>query len=104
MNGRKFLRKFHKTTANVKEEDYKRRHKRNDKWFIKSVRLQTLLTDTRRNVEYCVNQTESLLVLVIDVGECKADTKSTAGNGYGQPQAVAERCEVAIPCHVGSAG
>ena len=35
------------------------------------------------------------------VCKCQTDTKSTAGNGYGQPKAVAERCDVAIPCHVG---
>jgi len=38
------------------------------------------------------------------VCKCKTDTKSTCGNDYGQPQAVAERCDVAIPCHVGIVG
>jgi hypothetical protein len=38
------------------------------------------------------------------VCKCQTDTDSTGSNGYGQPQAVAERCDVAIPCYVGSAG
>jgi hypothetical protein len=40
------MRKSHKTTTGVKEEDYKNEHKRNDKWFIQIVRLLTLLTQT----------------------------------------------------------
>jgi len=38
------------------------------------------------------------------VYNCKTDTDRTGGNGYGQPQSVAERCDVAIPCHVGLVG
>jgi len=45
-----------------------------------------------------------LVALVTEVGECKADKKNTGSNGYGQPQAVAERCDVVIPSHIGSAG
>jgi hypothetical protein len=43
-------------------------------------------------------------VFVPEVSDNKADTKHAGSNGYGQPQAVAERCDVAIPRHVGSAG
>ena len=104
MNGRKYLRNFHNTTANVKEEDYKRKHESQDKRFVKRVNLLTLLTQTRRNVEQYVSQIESLLAVVTEVGECKTGTKNTSSNGYGQPKAVAERCDVAIPSHVGVAG
>jgi hypothetical protein len=38
----------------MKGEEYWRKHKRKDEEFIKRVNLLTLLTDTRRNVEYCV--------------------------------------------------
>jgi hypothetical protein len=38
------------------------------------------------------------------VGECQTDTEGTDSNGHGQPQAVAERRDVVIPCHVGATG
>jgi len=42
------------------------------------------------------------MVLLVALGcKCQTDGDSTGGNGYGQPQAVAERCDVTIPCHVG---
>jgi hypothetical protein len=44
------------------------------------------------------------LAVVTEVDECKADTKNTDSNDYGQPQPVAERCEVVVPSHIGSAG
>jgi hypothetical protein len=37
-------------------------------------------------------------------GKCQAETCSTGCNGYGQPQAVAESCDVAIQCYVGFFG
>jgi hypothetical protein len=39
-----------------------------------------------------------------EVCKCQTDTDKTDGNAYGQPQVVAERCDVAIPCHVGVPG
>ena len=56
------------------------------------------------NVEQYVNQTKTLVAPVTEVGECKTRTKNTGSNDYGQPQTVAERCEVVVPSHIGSAG
>jgi len=56
------------------------------------------------NVEQYVGHSEVLVPLMAVVCKCQTDTYSTGGDGYGQPQAVAERCDVAIPCHVGVAG
>ena len=42
------------------------------------------------------------MVLLVALGcKCQTDGNSTGGNGYGQPQAVAERCDVAIPYLIG---
>ena len=38
------------------------------------------------------------------VYKCLTDTDSTDGKGYGQPQAVAKRCDVTVPCYVGVVG
>jgi hypothetical protein len=64
----------------------------------------TLLTETRVNVEQYGGHSEVLVPLMAVVYKCQTDTKSTGGNDYCQPQAVAERCDVAIPCHVGVVG
>jgi len=63
-----------------------------------------LLTETCVNVEEYGGHREVLVPLVAVICKCQADTYSASGNGYGQPQAVAKRCDVAIPCHVGVAG
>jgi len=59
------------------------------------------MTETCVNVEQYGGQSEVLVPLMAAVCKCQTDTKNTGSNGYGQPQAVAERCDVAIPCHVG---
>jgi hypothetical protein len=53
------------------------------------------------NVEQYGGQREFLVPVMTAVCKCQEDTTSTGDNGYGQPQAVTERCDVAIPCHVG---
>jgi hypothetical protein len=63
-----------------------------------------LLTETSVNAEHYGGQSEVLVVLTAVFCKCQADTHNTDGNGYGQPQAVAERCDVTIPCHVGIFG
>jgi hypothetical protein len=67
-------------------------------WYTKFVNL-TLLTETCVNVEQYRGHGEVVVGLIADVCKCQRDTKGTCGNGYGQPQAVTERCDVAIPCH-----
>ena len=42
-----------------------------------------------------------MVLLMAFVCKSQTDADNTGDNGYGQPQAVAERCDVAIPCHVG---
>jgi len=42
-----------------------------------------------------------MVLLMTLACKCQTDADYTDGNGYGQPQAVAERSDVAIPCHVG---
>ena len=64
----------------------------------------TLLTETCMNVEEYGGRGEALIPLVAVVYKYQTNTKSAGGNGYGQPQAVAEGCDVAIPCHVGVVG
>ena len=64
----------------------------------------TLLTETCVNVEEYGGHSEGLVPLMAVVYKCQADTKSTGDNDYGQPQAVAERFHVAIPCQVGVVG
>ena len=64
----------------------------------------TLLTETCVNGEQYGGHREVLFPLMAVVCKCQADTHSRGGNGYGQPQAVVERCDVAIPCNVGVVG
>jgi len=59
-----------------------------------------LLTDTRVNVEQYGGQREVLVLVMAIILKCQTDTNSTGSNGYGQPQAVAAGCDIAIPCHV----
>jgi hypothetical protein len=82
----------------------RQKYKRKDEWSIQIASVLTLLTQTCRDVEYCDNQIETPVVLMSVVCKYQADTKSTAGNANSQPQAVAERCDVAMPCHVGAVG
>jgi len=56
------------------------------------------------NVEQYGGHSEVVVGLTAEVCKCQTDTKGTCGNGYGQPQAVAERCDVEIPCHIRVAG
>jgi len=63
-----------------------------------------LLTETCVNVEQYGRHSEVLVPVIAVVCKCQTDTDSTGGNDYGQPQAVAERCDVGIPCHVGFVG
>jgi hypothetical protein len=63
-----------------------------------------LLTETCVNVEQYGGHSEVVVGLMAEVCKCQTDTKCTRCKGYGQPQAVAERCDVAIPCHVGVVG
>jgi hypothetical protein len=60
-----------------------------------------LLTKARVNVEKYGGHSEVVVGLMAEVCKCQTDTKSTGNNGYGQPHAVAEWCDVAIPCRVG---
>ena len=60
----------------------------------------TLLAETCVNVEQYGGPSETLVPLMAVVCKCQADTSCTGDNGYGQPQAVVERCDEAIPCHV----
>jgi len=60
----------------------------------------TLLTETRLNVEEYGGHSKALLPLMAVDCKCQTDTENTGSNGYSHPQAVAERCEVAIPCHI----
>jgi hypothetical protein len=64
----------------------------------------TLLKETRLVGEEYGGQSEAVVPLMAVVCNCKTDTDGTGDNGYGQPQAVAESCDVAIPCHVGVVG
>ena len=64
----------------------------------------TLLTETRLNVEQYGGQREVLVPLMAVVCKCQTNTDNTGGNSYGQPQVVTERCDIAIPRHVGVAG
>jgi hypothetical protein len=61
----------------------------------------TLLTETRVNVEEYGRHGEVLVPLMAVVYKYQTDTKNTGDNGYRQPQAVAERSDVAIPSHIG---
>jgi hypothetical protein len=62
------------------------------------------LIETRLDGEEYGEQSEALVPLIAVGSKCQTNTEGTGGNGHGQPQAVAESCDVAIPCHVGSAG
>ena len=61
----------------------------------------TLLKETCVNVKQYSRKSEVMVLLMALACKCHTDADSTGGNGYGQPQAVAERCDVATPCHVG---
>ncbi len=52
------------------------------------------------NVEQYGGQSEVLVPLTAVVHKCQTDTDSTGGDGYGQPQAVAKRCDEKVPCYV----
>ena len=60
-----------------------------------------MLKETCVNVKQYGRKSEVMVLLVALVCKSQTDADSTGGNDYGQPQAVAERCDVAIPCHVG---
>jgi hypothetical protein len=60
-----------------------------------------LPTETCVNVKQYGRNSEFMVLLIALVCKYQTDADSTGGNDYGQPQAVAERCDVAIPCHVG---
>jgi len=60
----------------------------------------TLLAQTSKHAEKYGGQSEALFPLMAVVCKCQTDTENTDSNGYGQPQAVAERCDVAIPRHI----
>jgi len=64
----------------------------------------TLKTETCLNVEKYGGQREFLFPAMAVVCKCQTDSKNTGSNGYGQPQAVAESCDITIPCHVGVVG
>jgi hypothetical protein len=59
-----------------------------------------LLTGTCGNIEHYGGQNEVLVSLMAVIYKYQTDTNSRGGNGYGQPQSVAERCDVMIPCDV----
>ena len=59
-----------------------------------------LLTETRVSIEQYGGHSEVLVPLMAVVYKCQTDTTTTGGNSYGQPQVVAERCDVATPCYV----
>jgi len=63
-----------------------------------------LPTETCVNVEQYGGHSEVLLPVMAVICKCQTDSKSTDGNDYGQPHAVTERCDVAIPCHIRFAG
>lgn len=56
------------------------------------------------NVEEYGGKGEAVVPLIAVVCKFHGDADSTGSNGYGQPQAVAERRDIAIPCHVRVAG
>jgi hypothetical protein len=64
----------------------------------------TLLAETCVNIQQNGGNGEVLVPLMSVVCNCQTDTKSTERNDYGQPQTVAERCDIAGPCHVVVAG
>jgi len=59
-----------------------------------------LLTGTRVNIEQYGGRSEVLVPFMAVVYRCQTDTNSTGGNSYGQPQVLAVRCDVTIPCYV----
>jgi hypothetical protein len=66
--------------------------------------ILTLLTETRVNVEEYGRYSAALVPLTAAGCECQTDTEGTGGNGHDQPQAVAERRDVAIPSQSGVVG
>ena len=61
-------------------------------------------TETCVNAEKYVGWWEVPVPLMAVVYKCQTDTDGTDGKGYGQPQAVAERCDVTVQCDVGVVG
>ena len=59
-----------------------------------------LLTETRVSIGQYGGHSEVLVPLMAVVYKCQTHTTNTGGNCYGQPQDVAERCDVASPCYV----
>ena len=64
----------------------------------------TFLKETCMNVGKHGEQSEVLVPLTAVVYKCQTDTDSTGDKGYGQPQAVAKRCDVTVQCYVGVVG
>jgi len=52
------------------------------------------------NIEKYGGQGEVQVSSMVVIYKYQTNTRSTGGNGYGQPQSVAERCDVMIPCDV----
>jgi len=63
----------------------------------------TLLRETWENVEQYGGHREVLFPFIAVVCKCQTDTYSTGGDSQGQPQTVTERCDLAIPGHIGVA-
>jgi hypothetical protein len=59
-----------------------------------------LLEQTSKHVEKFGGHSKALDPIMAVVCKCQTDTENTDSNGYGQTQAVAERCDVAIPRHI----
>jgi hypothetical protein len=59
-----------------------------------------LPTEKRVNIEQYCGYIEVLVPLMAVFCKCQTDTTNRGGKSYGQPQVVAERCDVATPCHV----
>jgi len=59
-----------------------------------------LLAQTSKHVEQYGWHSEALVPIMTILCKCQTDAENTNSNGYGQPQTVAERCDVAIPRHI----
>ena len=68
------------------------------------IRGLTWLTHVAKHVEHYCGHSNALVPLMAVVCKCQTDTENTSSNGNGQPQAVAQRCDIAIPSHVRVAG
>ena len=62
------------------------------------------MTETCVNVEQYGGERVVLVCHIAIVCKCETHTKRKGFNPYGQPQVVAEGCDVAIPFHAGVAG